>query len=57
MNKKINLASTDRISKAQLDNIMKGVASSAKKKALLAAQKLNKKIDQEIKNAKNRFRK
>jgi len=36
MKKTFNLASTDKVSKSQLDAIVKGVAASAKKKALLA---------------------
>jgi predicted Zn-dependent protease len=52
MNRKLNLASTDEISKAQLDNIVKEVAVVAKRKADLARKKFDKKIDQEIRNAK-----
>jgi hypothetical protein len=52
MSRKLNLASTDEISKAQLDNIVKEVAVVAKRKADLARKKFDKKIDQEIRNAK-----
>ena len=54
MNKKINLASTDHISKKDLDQLMKEVVISVKEKKLLADKELNKKIDQEIQNAKER---
>jgi len=54
MKKKFNLASTDKISKSQLDEIVKGVAPLAKKRARLAKKKLDKEIKREIQNAKNR---
>jgi hypothetical protein len=54
MKKKFNLASTDEISKAQLDQIVRGVAAPAKESALLAKQNLNKEIKKEMKNAKKR---
>jgi hypothetical protein len=57
MQKNINLASTDSISKAQLDQIMKNVAPYAKKRALLAKKAFDKKIQEEIKDAQQRFSK
>ncbi|MBT4922082.1 MAG: hypothetical protein HON23_03610 [Rickettsiales bacterium] len=57
MKKTFNLASTDKISKSQLDAIVKGVAASAKKKALLARKKLDQEIKQGMQDAQKRARK